>query len=309
MLEESNGLFGQYQAELQENAASHLSHDLAQWEPRGSAKSAGNADIAGDPKPAKKPADPAKRYVAQMAQLWRLFRSRRDDPAFPSEKWGDAFGSANRLAGNKWPTALKFALCGGKGVFDDIKDVPQRILNEVQDGLNRSWKRQSPIKYTPEDLSRKFRVTCAERYRLKLWSIGAIDATPDECRAYAERQRDKKRANAERARANRAAANPNYRAREDSVAAEARRMGVEPKRLQERLRRWKKSARKAASANSQAVAQNAAFSYAKNDIVKPCTKRPQKDRAATAKAPVNQAIRSKSNFAESHVFSPAAQYP
>ena len=192
-----------------------------------------------DPKPAKKPADAAKRYVGQMAQFRRLARKRRDDPNFPWEKWGDAFGSANRLAGNKWATTFKFALCAGKGVFDDIGDVPQHILNAVQDGLNRAWKRQTPIKYTPEDLSRKFRVTCAQRYRLKLWAIGAIDATPEQCREYAERQRQRKARDA------------------DTIAGMARAMGVDPQTkkplvsphaLQQKFRRWKKAAGKPLSA-------------------------------------------------------------
>lgn len=252
-LENLNTPFDDYQArEYEQNAPIHADGYFYRSETPDSvdhaAESQENAAVADDPKPAKKPADPAKRYVAQMAQMRRLARKRRDDPAFPWDKWGDAFGSANRLAGNKRRTRLKFALCAGEGVFDDIKQASQEILNAVQDGINRACERQGAIKYSPEDLSRKFHVTCAERHRLKLWQIAAIDATPDECRAYGDRQREKKRANAERARANRAAANPNYTPREDSAAAEARRMGVKENTLQAKLWRWKKAARKAAEA-------------------------------------------------------------
>lgn len=174
ILENLNTPFDDYQArEYEQNAAIHADGYFYRSETPDSADDAEKdpeiAAVADDPKPAKKPADPAKRYVAQMAQLRRLARKRRDDPKFSWVKFGDALGSANSLAGNKRRTRLKFALCAGEGVFDDIKQASQEILNAVQDGINRAWERQGAIKYSPEDLSRKFHVTCAERHRLKLW--------------------------------------------------------------------------------------------------------------------------------------------
>ncbi len=82
---------------------------------------------------------------------------------------------------------------------------PSKIRRQRQSSFGEA-KRQNAIKFEPIDFANMLRVAKADRHRLGIWQIAAIDATPEECRAFSERERDKKRRNAERSRAARCAA-------------------------------------------------------------------------------------------------------
>jgi hypothetical protein len=145
------------------------------------------------------------------------------------------------------------------------------------------------------------RVTKKDWYRLELWNLGANDATPEECKAYRlterRKERDRKARDVERSRARRAATNPNYVAREDSIAAHAREMGITPNALRKRLRRLKWEAR-----NGETALKEARFRPQKEAPSDCGRKRAANQPSANAQTALKQAVSDNAHVAEPHIF-------
>ena len=71
----------------------------------------------------------------------------------------------------------------GAGRDERPRSTPSKIRRQRQSSFAEA-KRQNAIKFEPIDFAHMLRVTKADRHRLSIWQIAAIDATPEECRAF-----------------------------------------------------------------------------------------------------------------------------
>ena len=191
----------------------------------------------------------------RRSQLQQVARYRRDDPSFPWRKWAKAVVNESLflksgvydVGGDRqiWasPNAAA-ALCYGKNApFSLISEVPPDILAEVEAGAARARKASScrHLLVDGETLGRQIGMTWALREKLCVWLIwpdGAkradLEARRKERRA-ARREKDRFYHQAAR-RADGAV--PREQFISESIAEQARKLGITPNALRARL--WRK---------------------------------------------------------------------
>jgi hypothetical protein len=188
----------------------------------------------------------------RRSQEQKIARHRRDDPAFPWRCWGKEVtnetmaipGGVHFIDGERvtWATAnAATALCYGRNApFATLSDVPPEILAEVEAGAAEALAVGAHLLTNGAALGRAIGMTWELREELKCWLIWPAGATSDdlsarrEARAAERKAKDRIRKQQQR-RAKGMANRTDYETQ--SIAADARKLGLKPDTLRARLRR------------------------------------------------------------------------
>ncbi|MGJ0505671.1 MAG: hypothetical protein ACR652_00770 [Methylocystis sp.] len=138
----------------------------------------------------------------------------------------------------RWPqVSAAVVLCyGAHRLFDRPDQAPPEILAAVKQGVADALSSGRRVRYTASDIGRALGVTAAEKLAAEAWSVEAVDVTSEEWAEIMRHRRNEK----QRAR-RRAKGMPSIA---QSIAAQARALGIKPNTLRTHLRRQKARAEK-----------------------------------------------------------------
>ena len=133
--------------------------------------------------------------VSRLKQdnLRRIARDRRNDLSFNWRKLSYFIANEKRLAPpglyagpglngkQAWSGAHVASILhwGKNPIFDNDETAPQWIISEVQAGIADAARKTGRVRLIGRDFANALGVNAADRERLKVWLVGAIDRTDD----------------------------------------------------------------------------------------------------------------------------------